>query len=177
MLAGMVFFKTFAKYLVATRNVRLCSDRINPPRNDVRKSRYYYRTLTHSRLYYLLCCRLGLRQDRTGAFATETSELFTALIRTFTIIAQAKLDFIHYIRDKKGKMDWQCTVELSTPSTGTVFTVCMYGHTYRKGMDQPGMVANPARGQLNRKNSQVFCVRFEYLDRSKSEGSSGSLRS
>ena len=27
------------------------------------------------------------------------------------------------------------------------------------------------------KNSQVFCVRFEYLDRSKSDGSSGSLRS
>ena len=28
--------------------------------------------------------------------------------------------------------------------------VCMYGHTYSKGMDQPGKVANPARGQLNR---------------------------
>ena len=31
--------------------------------------------------------------------------------------------------------------------------------------------------QLSAKNSQVFGVRFEYLDRSKSEGSSGSLRS
>ena len=30
--------------------------------------------------------------------------------------------------------------------------VCMYGHTYRKSMDQPGKVANPARGQLNRIN-------------------------
>ena len=29
---------------------------------------------------------------------------------------------------------------------------CMYGHTYCKSMDQPGKVANPARGQLNRKN-------------------------
>ena len=28
----------------------------------------------------------------------------------------------------------------------------MYGHTYSKGMDQPGKVASPARGQLNRKN-------------------------
>ena len=27
--------------------------------------------------------------------------------------------------------------------------VCMYGHTYSKSMDQPGKVANPARGQLN----------------------------
>ena len=29
--------------------------------------------------------------------------------------------------------------------------VCMYGHTYSKSMDQPGTVANPARGQLNGK--------------------------
>ena len=28
----------------------------------------------------------------------------------------------------------------------------MYGHTSSKSMDQPGKVANPARGQLNRKN-------------------------
>ena len=28
--------------------------------------------------------------------------------------------------------------------------VCMYGHTYSKSMDQPGKVANPASGQLNR---------------------------
>ena len=28
----------------------------------------------------------------------------------------------------------------------------MYGHTYSKSMDQSGKVANPARGQLNRKN-------------------------
>ena len=34
----------------------------------------------------------------------------------------------------------------------------MYGHTYSKGMDQMGMVANPARGQLNREN-QYFCPR------------------
>ena len=34
--------------------------------------------------------------------------------------------------------------------------VCMYGHTYN--MDQPGKVANPARGQLNRENG-YFPVR------------------
>ena len=28
----------------------------------------------------------------------------------------------------------------------------MYGYTYSKSMDQPGKVANPARGQLNREN-------------------------
>ena len=36
--------------------------------------------------------------------------------------------------------------------------VCMYGHTYSKSMDQPGKVASPARGQLNRKN-EYFPVR------------------
>ena len=30
--------------------------------------------------------------------------------------------------------------------------VCMHGHTYSKSKDQLGKVANPARGQLNRKN-------------------------
>ena len=28
----------------------------------------------------------------------------------------------------------------------------MYGHTFSKSMDQPGKVANPARGQLDREN-------------------------
>ena len=30
--------------------------------------------------------------------------------------------------------------------------VCMYGHHIEQSMDQPGKVANPARGQLNREN-------------------------
>ena len=30
--------------------------------------------------------------------------------------------------------------------------VCVYDHTYSKSMDQPGKVANPARGQLDREN-------------------------
>ena len=34
----------------------------------------------------------------------------------------------------------------------------MYGHTYGKSMDQPGEVANPARGQLDREN-EYFPVR------------------
>ena len=34
----------------------------------------------------------------------------------------------------------------------------VYGHTYSKSMDQPGKVANPARGQLNREN-EYFPVR------------------
>ena len=39
-----------------------------------------------------------------------------------------------------------------------VIILCMYVHTYSKSMDQPGKVANPARGQLNRKN-EYFPVR------------------
>ena len=35
---------------------------------------------------------------------------------------------------------------------GTADDICVYGHTYSKSssMDQPGKVANPVRGQLNR---------------------------
>ena len=39
-----------------------------------------------------------------------------------------------------------------------VLLLCLYGHTYSKSMDQPGKVANPARGQLNREN-EYFTVR------------------
>ena len=31
--------------------------------------------------------------------------------------------------------------------------VCMYGYHIKQSMDQPGKVANPARGQLNRENN------------------------
>ena len=37
-----------------------------------------------------------------------------------------------------------------------------YGHTYTKSMDQPGKVANPARGQLNRENG-YFPVRVRTI--------------
>ena len=38
----------------------------------------------------------------------------------------------------------------SAPKTLVRVCVCVYGHTYNKSMDQPGKVANPARGRLNR---------------------------
>ena len=37
-------------------------------------------------------------------------------------------------------------------------SVCMVTHTYSKSMDQPGKVANPTPGQLNREN-EYFPVR------------------
>ena len=45
-------------------------------------------------------------------------------------------------------------------AAGTFNMLCMYGDTYSKSMDQPGKVANPARGQLNRENDYLFpCLR------------------
>ena len=35
----------------------------------------------------------------------------------------------------------------------TCVYVCMCGHTYSKSMDQSGKVVNPARGQLNNKET------------------------
>ena len=43
----------------------------------------------------------------------------------------------------------ESTAIFSVETAGQVY-VCMYGHIYSKSMDQPGKVANPARGQLNR---------------------------
>ena len=42
-------------------------------------------------------------------------------------------------------------------TTGRI--AALYGHTCSKSMDQPGKVASPARGQLNRKN-EYFPVRL-----------------
>ena len=37
--------------------------------------------------------------------------------------------------------------------------VCMYGHHMQQSMDQPGKVANPARGQLHRGRLILTCPR------------------
>ena len=40
----------------------------------------------------------------------------------------------------------------------------MYGHIYSKSMDQPGKVASPARGQLNRKTYSIAkCMGFRSI--------------
>ena len=44
------------------------------------------------------------------------------------------------------------TIPLARELSNINMYACMYGHAYGKGMDQPGKVANPARGQLNREN-------------------------
>ena len=45
----------------------------------------------------------------------------------------------------------------------------MYGHIYSKSMDQPGQVANPARGHLNREN-QYFPFAFAPENRVSRDG-------
>ena len=45
-----------------------------------------------------------------------------------------------------------CQPEKTTLHGGQSRSSFMYGHTYSKSMDQPGKVANPARGQLNVEN-------------------------
>ena len=52
---------------------------------------------------------------------------------------------------------YQQYIHSSRPMDTTVWYVCMV-ITYNKSMDQPGKVANPARGQLNREN-EYFPVR------------------
>ena len=54
-----------------------------------------------------------------------------------------------------------------------VWYVCsiQYMVTYSKSMDQPGTVANPARGQLNRKNEYFPCPRSCLIIWSRKTGS------
>ena len=47
----------------------------------------------------------------------------------------------------------------------------MYGHTYSKSMDQPGKVASPAGGQLNREKCIFSCSRSRLRIRSRETGS------
>ena len=61
--------------------------------------------------------------------------------------------------DKKSEsivyMGWIFDISLCESSTNqSIIYVCRYNHTYinSKSMDQPGKVANHARGQLNREN-------------------------
>ena len=53
---------------------------------------------------------------------------------------------------------WYKVGMLRVPATHKANTVRMYDHTYSRSINQPGKVANPARGQLNREN-QYFPVR------------------
>ena len=43
-------------------------------------------------------------------------------------------------------------INVSLQYNGGLLPDIMYGHIFSKSMDQPGKVANPARGQLNREN-------------------------
>ena len=55
---------------------------------------------------------------------------------------------------------------------GTYVCVCRYGHTYVKSKDQPGKVANLARGQLNEQGKWIFpCPRSRLRIRSREMGS------
>ena len=60
------------------------------------------------------------------------------------IFSTASRSRIYRIRKKI--FEHRPTINLLDPS------VCMCGHTYSKSMYQPGKVANPARGNLNREN-------------------------
>ena len=51
-----------------------------------------------------------------------------------------------------GTLDTESTRSRFTTVCRIYCTVCMYVHHIQQSMDQPGKVANPARGQLNREN-------------------------
>ena len=50
------------------------------------------------------------------------------------------------------ELDVQNGWEENTHTNSKYYSMYIYGITYKQSMDQPGKVANPARGQLNREN-------------------------
>ena len=51
-------------------------------------------------------------------------------------------------------VDYVCNIMCMYSSSSTGYYVCTYVWSWHiaEGMDQPGKVANPVRGQLNREN-------------------------
>ena len=120
------------------------------------------------------CCdqTLGLLRDdnhprgSSGTRYFESKQLIQlsiqiekAMIITGHVISEQIINNLDVVDDalrcrKSSSNSVNCThlMELSTPSAFCEESSSMYGHTYSKSMDQPGKVANPARGQLNREN-------------------------
>ena len=61
-------------------------------------------------------------------------------------------------RASEGGTDYTETQNRASKSQANCVGHSLYGHAYSESKDQPGKVANPARGQLNREN-EYFPVR------------------
>ena len=71
----------------------------------------------------------------------------------FTLTDRALLILASLLRDHVFCVPGIVSILIIVPGIKFPFTLtCMYGQAYSKGVDQPGKVANPARGQLNREN-------------------------
>ena len=85
--------------------------------------------------------------NNIGSTEYNVGEKLTVMLYTTTVLSTSYIML-------------NCKVAVMVQKVCSVYrtTVCMYGHTYSKSMDQPGKVASPARGQLNRENED-FPVR------------------
>ena len=95
--------------------------------------------------YFLVCPRSRLR-----IWPRETRSAVPSRINLLNLPAKAESGA--YSRGSS-RFTWGRSICL-------VMYVCIYGHTHSKSMDQPGMVANPARGQLNRGNMNISLSAF-----------------
>ena len=74
---------------------------------------------------------------------------FLLVVQMCTVISKISKKCLMQYRESL----YTCTpTNIKTTTIVMVIDVFMYSHTYSKSMDQPGKVASPARGQLNRKN-------------------------
>ena len=133
-------------------------------------SRCKFSTLTTRKLmvefYFLTFPRFPLRKKEHKSYfgKNRTHELRTSRCAGYLLDHSGdfkdKISSWHLIGFTDGSNYWVNSIMSgrNLPVYRALTLIAMYGHTYSKTMDQPGKVANPARGQLNRKNEH-FLVR------------------
>ena len=77
----------------------------------------------------------------TGLFYCGSVLYSVSFSKTVCVLAHVELYLVLY----STSYTWYCIT--------TVYTACMCGYHIKQSIDQPGKVANPARGQLNRENT------------------------
>ena len=120
---------------------------------------------------------INIVESHTGVGVEQLKRLLdlflvgsTAHVEEVGRVATLELDDVHGGHRQTGAVNCRAEIGyfvlyyIALYSYSTMYIIRMYGYmyvcmviTFSKGKDQPGMVANPARGQLNREN-EYFSV-------------------
>ena len=100
----------------------------------------------HVRAYTTACRSPALVFSATIHFAMKCSALCSAVLCKSETIEDHVLYHATVVSSRR------CTRKATSLPAAVLGDVCKVTHTYSKNTNQPGKVANPARGRLNREN-------------------------